>query len=148
MDAGIAWLRISFALILLCAAPSATAGSPPAGYPDWDRLSDVEVIEVITRDEDGDLRETKVWFVLIDGEAYLRTSRSRWLENLRREPAFGLRIDGVEYRAEALEATTPALIERVDAASAEKYGWQESFIHVFRIRDPDILKIVPVRQDD
>lgn len=128
---------------LAAGVPAAGGESPATDYPDWDSVSDVEVIELVTRDEDGDLRETKVWFVLLDGEPYLRTSRSRWLDNLRRDPALGLRIAGVPYRARAFEVTTPELIERVDAASREKYGWQESLIHFFRMRPPDILKIVP-----
>ncbi len=66
--------------VLVFAAPAAP------DHPDWEALADVEVIEVLTHDEDGDLRETKVWFVLLDGEPYLRTSGSRWLENLRRDP--------------------------------------------------------------
>lgn len=114
-----------------------------AEAPNWDELADVPVIEVITHDADGELRETNVWFVRIDGATYLRTSRSRWLGNLRRDPNLVVRIEGREYPARAEEVTSPALIEAVDAASLEKYGWQERLIHVFRMRDPDILRLSP-----
>ena len=78
-------------LLLVATAPAF------ADYPDWDSVADVEVIEVVTIDEDGDRRVTKVWFVLVDGVPYLRTNRSRWLDNLRRDPNLGLRIASREY---------------------------------------------------
>jgi len=115
-----------------------------ADYPDWAALAEVEVIEVVSVDADGDVRTTPVWFVLLDGEPYLRTSGSSWLENLRREPNFGLVIEEQEYTARAEEVSGEEIVARVDAASGEKYGWQECFIHVFRTRTPDILKLSPV----
>jgi len=131
--------------ILLASALSVLtlATAARAEYPDWQALADVPVIEVLTVDEDGDARETKVWFVLVDGEPYLRTSDSRWLENLRRDPDLGLRIEDREYEARAEEIPGESIVEQVDAASAEKYGWQERFIHVFRMRTPEILKLAP-----
>ena len=114
-----------------------------ADYPDWQALADVEVIEVVTRDADGAERATKVWFVLVEGEPYLRTQRSTWLDNLRRDPDLGLRIEGREYEARAEEIPGDAIVERVDAASRDKYGWEERLIHPFRMRKPDILKLSP-----
>jgi hypothetical protein len=119
-----------------------------ADYPDWDSLSDVAIIEVVTADEDGDLRVKKVWFVLVDGVPYLRTNRSRWLDNLRRDPNLGLRIESHEYQATAEEIPGDEIVEIVDRASAEKYGWQESLIHPFRIFKPDILKLGPRPETD
>jgi hypothetical protein len=114
-----------------------------ADTPDWESLADVKVIEVVTRDADGDLRETKVWFVLLDGVAYLRTQQSRWLENLRRDPNLVLRIEGREYGARAEEVPGDEIVEAVDRASVEKYGWQERLIHPFRMRKPEILRLSP-----
>ncbi len=91
------------ALALFLFATPAAADSP---YPDWEAVADIEVIEVLTHDEGGDLRESKVWFVLVEGEAYLRTSESAWLENLRRDSNLGLRVEDVKYQARALEVTT------------------------------------------
>lgn len=118
--------------------------SASAEYPDWTALSEVGVIEVMTLDADGDVRTTPVWFVLLDGEPYLRTSGSTWLENLRRTPNFRLVIEEREYQARAEEVPGEEIVARVDAASLEKYGWQERLIHVFRLSPPDILKLVPV----
>jgi hypothetical protein len=131
----------SAAAALLALALLALATPAWAEAPDWESLADVKVIEVVTRDADGDLRETKVWFVLLDGVPYLRTSRSRWLENLRRDPDCALRIGGREYAVRAEEIPGDEIVERVDRASAEKYGWQERTIHVFRLRKPDILRV-------
>jgi hypothetical protein len=123
----------------LVLAPLAAA----AEYPDWAALAEVEVIDVLTVDEDGDLRTTPVWFVLLDGEPHLRTSGSTWLENLRRDPRFRLVIEEREYTARAKEVTSEGIVARVDAASLAKYGWQESFIHFFRLGTPEILKLSP-----
>lgn len=120
----------------LIAAPAAASAGP-----DWDAVADVEVIDILTVDEDGEVRETKIWFVLIDGVSYLRTSDSRWLENIRRDPKVAIRIGDKTHRQVAREVTTEAWIEKVDAATREKYGWQESFIHFFRIGDPQILEL-------
>jgi len=125
------------AMLLWFAAPA------EAGYPDWESVADVDVVEIITTDEDGDVRETKVWFVLVDSEPYLRTNDSRWLANLRRDPACRLRIDDTMYDARAEEIPGDEILERVDAASAEKYGWQESLIHPFRLKKPEILRLTP-----
>jgi hypothetical protein len=119
-----------------------------ADYPDWDSVADVKVIKVVTVDEDGDERVAKVWFVLLDGVPYLRTNRSRWLDNLRRDPNLGLRIESREYEAMAEEISGDAIVEVVDRASATKYGWQESVIHPFRMMRPDILKLGPRPEDE
>ena len=132
--------RLAFAPLLLAAAAH-------ADYPDWQSIADVHVIEVITRDADGDARETKVWFVLVDGVPYLRTNGSRWLENLRREPDFTLRIEGRDYEACAEEVAGDAIVAEVDRASALKYGWQERLIHPFRMSKPEILRISPRSSD-
>ena len=133
--------RIVPALVVAALASAGSAAT--TSELDWARVEDVGVVEILTNDEDGDLRETKVWFVLIDGTAYLRTNKSRWLENIRRDPGVRIRIDDTEYVQLARDVSSPEMIERVDEASRAKYGWQEAFIHVFRMRDPQILRLAP-----
>jgi hypothetical protein len=128
---------------LLATALLFVAAAAQAEYPDWESLADVKVIEVVTRDADGDLRETKVWFVLVDGASYLRTNDTRWLANLRRDPNLVLRIEGGEYEARAEEIPGDEIVEKVDRASLEKYGWQERMIHPFRMSKPVILLLSP-----
>jgi hypothetical protein len=125
-------------LIVLVTAPAAWSE-----YPDWNEYVDVKVIEVITQDEGGGERETKVWFVLLGGEPYLRTSGSRWLANLRRDPDFKVRIEGNLYEARAEEIEGEAIAEKVDIASKRKYGLSDRLIGLFRSRKPDILRISP-----
>jgi hypothetical protein len=129
--------------LLLATALLLVALPGRAEYPDWESIADVEVIEVVTRDSDGDLRETKVWFVLVDGASYLRTNDTRWLANLRRDPNLVLRIEGREYEARAEEIPGDEIVEKVDSASLEKYGWQERMIHPFRMSRPEILLLSP-----
>ncbi len=69
--------------VLVFAAPAA------ADYSDWEALADVEVIEVLTHDEDGDLRESKVWFVIVEGEARLATELRRLDAEVARVGATG-----------------------------------------------------------
>lgn len=114
-----------------------------ADFPDWNALADVDVIEVITVDPDGGLRETKVWFVLLGGEPYLRTNSSRWLENLRRDPDLIVRVEGGDYEARAEEILGEAIVEKVDIASGAKYGVQEQLLKIFRFSTPQILKLEP-----
>lgn len=132
-------------LLTLAATGFLLTAGPAIAEPtlDWQAHSDVGVIDVITTDEDGDLRDVPVWFVEVDGAIYLRTSASRWVENLRRDPNLVVRIDDVEYPQRAIEVTGDEMIAAVDAASAEKYGWQESFIHFFRSSPPDIMRLEP-----
>ena len=126
---------------LLCVATAANALQP--GFPDWHALADVDVIHVITHDEDGDTRETPVWLVVLDGQPYLRTDGSRWLANIERGSAVHVRVEGLEFRVGAERATGSDLVERVDAATLEKYGWQERVISLFTTGAPDLLRLVP-----
>ena len=131
-------VRLIVSLIALLFA-SAASGD----YPEWNDYAEVDVIEVITQDKDGGERETKVWFVLLGGEPYLRTSGSRWLANLRRDPDFKVRIEGAVYEARAEEIEGEAIVEKVDIASQRKYGFSDRVIGFFRSSKPDILRVSP-----
>ena len=132
-------LRITGSFVALLLLPLVAV----ANEPDWQALSHVEVIEVVTRDEDGDLRDRPVWFVEVDGAIYLRSSGSRWIQNLRRDPELLVRIEGVEYPLRAVEVSGDEMVAAVDAASAEKYGWQNSVITFFRQDAPDLMRLEP-----
>jgi hypothetical protein len=121
------------------------AGTNPARaeFPDWNRFVEVQTIDVLTFDEDGELRETPVWFVLLNSEPYLRTNDSRWLANLRRDPNLRVRIKETVYEAQAEEIPGREILEKVDIASSLKYGLQERLIHLFRISSPQIIRLFP-----
>lgn len=128
-------------LAIVCVALSlpAAAQSP---RPDWDALADVETVEVLTLDADGDLRETTVWLAVVDGQGFLRTGSTTWGENVVRDPEIGVRVDGVDYLLRADFIEDEGLRERVERAFREKYGWQDSFIGFFRGDEPLIMHLL------
>jgi hypothetical protein len=127
--------RCLCALLLWIAAPCAGADV------DWAKLAEPGVVELITVDPDGDLRETKVWIVAHEGSGWLRTSNSRWLANLRRDPRLKLRSGGKLFELRAEEVDDAQLRERVDAAMRAKYGWSDRLISAFRWRTPQLLRL-------
>ena len=133
--------RLVISVFLILAVGGVTGVA--AEFPDWDRYSGVEVIDVLTFDEDGDLRQTPVWFVLLSGEAYLRTGNSRWLANLRRDPNLRLEIQSQRYEARAEEIVDDALVGKVDIAADRKYGLQDRLIRLFRTSSPRIVRLYP-----
>jgi hypothetical protein len=69
------------------------------GPIDWESVNDRWSVHVLTEDENGDERRTRLWIALLDGEGTLRAGGGRWAVNMKRE--------------------------RIDAAFREKYGWQD-----------------------
>jgi hypothetical protein len=108
-------LAIAFAALLLGAAVA------HAEAVDWNAAHEHDVIEILTTDPDGELRETKVWVAALDGRGYVRTNDSRWFQNLVREPNAAIRFGDAEYPVRAEVVRDPALRARVDAVFAEKY---------------------------
>ena len=141
----VALLLLAGSLVLGIGAGCATLPieTAPAADLDWDAHSDVGVIEILTRDRDGEPRQTKVWFVRVAGQTYLRTSNSRWLHNIQRDPRVTVRVEGADYpqRAEVVEDAQTR--QAVEDASNEKYGLQNRFIRLFHTRQSDVLRLVP-----
>jgi hypothetical protein len=130
------------ALVLLGAL--ALAGLPAtAAPPDWNAVAGVGTIEIVTSDEDGSSRETKIWLAVVDGQGYARTGDTRWGDNIARNPEVTLRIEGVEYplRVELIE--DEALRERVVQAFRDKYGWSDKLVSIFRSGRPKIMHLLP-----
>jgi hypothetical protein len=132
-----------FAIAALLSVLALAAAPARAAEPNWEKLAEIPRIEIVTHDEDGDVRETTIWFVVIDGQGFIRTGNSKWLANIRRNPAdVVLRIEKKEYplRAEFIESEK--LRERVTAAFHAKYGWTDSLVHVFRGGRPNIMHMI------
>ncbi len=136
--------RLSSALLSISLAFAFAAAAARAGEaPDWDKLAAISRIEILTHDEDGDVRETTIWFAVVDGQGFIRTGDSNWAENIHRNPSdVVLRIEGVEYplRAEFIE--NDALRERIVAAFREKYGWTDGAVQFVRGKRPNIMHMV------
>ena len=127
------------ALLMLAGFASAAA----AGSFDWTPASSESVVEVLTSDADGDLRETPVWIVVIDDAGYVRTNDSKWLANIRRGSAVRLRVRDVESAVLAREVADAALKASVEAAFKAKYGSMQQIMSVFRMREPVVLRLAP-----
>ena len=111
--------------------------------PDWNALTTVEEIEILSENTDGTREETTVWLVVLDNEGYIRTGDTSWYPNLERKPEIAVRIAGKEYAVTAQLMTDQALIDRVVAEFNHKYGWPDT-IRGWIIRSPPhIVKLVP-----
>lgn len=128
---------------LLVTALLLIAGPAPAGPPDWSAVADEETVTVITKDEDGDVRETTIWLLVLDDVGYIRTSRSsRWGGNVQRDPALALRIDGAEYPMRATFIEDEAERARIVAGFEAKYG-SNPILNWIRGDDPRIMRLDP-----
>jgi hypothetical protein len=119
----------------------AVAGAARAAELDWQRFQDEDVIEIVTHDEDGSLRETSIWIVSFDGRGYVRTNDSRWLANIRRGSSVALRLGEDEFPVTAREPNDPALAARVEEGFKQKYGFTQRVMSVFRMSEPTVLEL-------
>jgi len=124
-----------FVLLTFAGSASTAAGI------DWQRCQDEDVVEVLTHDEDGGLRETSVWIVAFEGHGYVRTNDSRWLANIRRGSDVALRLAEQEFAVEAREPNDPAIAARVEEAFKQKYGFLQRVMSMFRITEPTVLEL-------
>ena len=130
--------------IVAIALPSAvllaiTPASPEVGPP----FVETGTIEIVTTDEDGELRETPVWIVVLDGQGYVRTNDSRWLANIRRGTAIEIRAEGTALPVSAEEVEDDDTKARVEEAFKEKYGGMQRVMSFFRISEPTVLRLRP-----
>ena len=131
------WMR--FAVLLVAALG---AGGRAESF-DWAPFEKNDVIRILTHDDDGDLRDTKVWVVVVDGGGYVRTNASTWLENIERNPQVEVRVWGQNYLMRAEEVKDEALKEKIEEAFKEKYGFLQRTMSLFRFREPTVLRLVP-----
>ena len=113
----------------------------------WPVFAETGVIEIVTRDEGGELRETKVWIVVVDEAGWVRTNDSRWLANIRRGAPVTIRAKQVELPVRAEERSDPAEYDRVEAAFEAKYGWLQRLMSAFRTTRPTVLRLTPLRAE-
>jgi hypothetical protein len=126
-------LWIALCLCLCVAAPALAL--------DWQPFQQEDVVEILTHDEDGATRETKVWIVVLDDTGYVRTGDSRWLANIRRGSEVSLRLGATEIVVDATETEDAELWDRVEQAFKEKYGFMQRVMSALRTRRPTVLAI-------
>ncbi len=119
------------------------AGPALAAGFDWAPFEEEGVIRILTRDDDGDLRDTKVWVVVDGGSGFVRTNASRWLENIQRDPEVQVRVRGTDYLMRAEEVRDEAVRDRVEDAFKRKYGFVQRTMSLLRLREPTVLRLVP-----
>jgi hypothetical protein len=136
--AALAWAAPVCVFFFCCAA-----GAEDLADADWSAASAAEVVEVLTVNEDGSTRETKIWIVVTDGEAYIRTGRTRWYGNVQRNPDVVIRSGEAEFPFRAELVTDEGEFERVQTTFREKYGsgdWWAGLAHLGGTR---IMRLVP-----
>jgi hypothetical protein len=133
----------ALALVAAAAWFAPLSGARAAGAVDWDAVSDVEEVKVLSTDEDGDTRETTVWLAVVDGQGYIRTGGTTWGDNVVRDPEIALRIEGREIPLRAVFIEDEALRARVEETFREKYGWSDGLISWIRGTHPKIMRLDP-----
>ena len=128
--------------LILAVASAAGGGSARAAAPDWDAIADVGTVVISTANENGSTRQTTIWLIMVDGEAYIRTGRAtRWGGNLERDPDAVLRVGDIDYRVRASFVEDEALRARIVESFREKYGWSDAMINVMRGSHPRIMRL-------
>jgi hypothetical protein len=124
-----------FALVL--------AAGPAAAQTEWSPFEEASVVHIVTQDEDGAERDTKVWFVVVAGAGFVRTNDSRWLENIRRGSNVVLRLDETSRPVTSEEVADAAVTAAVEEAFKTKYGFVQRVMSAFRMREPTVLRLAP-----
>ncbi len=128
--------------LILALAIAAAGGSARAAAPDWNAIADADTVRISTTNENGSTRRTTIWLVVVDGEAYIRTSRStRWGGNVEREPDVVLSVGDTDHRVRASFVEDEALRARIVASFREKYGWTDAVANVMRGSHPRIMRL-------
>ena len=132
-------MKVAFALTLawMVAAPAASAA-------DWTRLADADVVHIATVNEDGSERSTKIWVVVVERAAYVRTGATRWFANLERDPSVVITEGESEYAARAERVTAAERISLVQTAFREKYGFMDRLTGLIRMGGPRIFRLEPL----
>ena len=110
---------------------------------DWAAVADLNTVHVVTTDEDGDVRVTKIWVMVLDGVGYIRTSRrTTWGDNVKRDPDIALRVEDIDYPLRATFIVDEAERARIVAGFEEKYG-SNPIMNFIRGDDPPIMRLEP-----
>jgi hypothetical protein len=113
--------------VLLAFALGATGGPI-----EWTRVADVQTVQIVTTDEDGSPRDTKIWLVVHEGHGYVRSSGTRWLANVERNPDVVVRIGEEEHPLRASPVRDSETYEAVLQAFREKYGFSDILTGIVR----------------
>jgi hypothetical protein len=105
-----------------------------------------EVAVLRAQDDAGAIHETRLWVVDVDGAAYLRTGNPNnpWLLRVRAHPDVEVTRGDASRPFRAVPVDDPAIRDRVNAATAAKYGFSEALLRAtFLVPE----RATPVRLD-
>jgi hypothetical protein len=119
------------------------AGARASADVDWGAHAADDTVIVASRDADGALRERTIWLLVLDGQPYIRTgSATTWGENVLRDPNVTLKLGSASVALRAARVTDSSLLERIQAAFAEKYGFSDTLSSLLR-GDPIVFRLTP-----
>jgi len=128
-------------VVLIFLAPASGARGEDA--VDWTRYAEEGTIKVITANQDGSPRETKIWLAVVDGQGYIRTGNTRWGGNIERNPEVTLLIGEAELPLRVEFVTDESQRDAVKAAFREKYGFSDRILNPIRGKNPKIMRLIP-----
>jgi hypothetical protein len=126
---------------LILFAPASGASEEDA--VEWTRYAEEGTIKVITANQDGSPRETKIWLAVVDGQGYIRTGNTRWGGNVERNPEVTLLIGETELPLRVEFVTDESERDAVKAAFREKYGFSDRILDPIRGKNPKIMRLIP-----
>jgi hypothetical protein len=110
---------------------------------DWSSYADEQTVKVVTTNQDGSSRETTVWLVVVEGQGYIRTGKTRWGGNIERDRDVALRIGETELALRVAFVSDEAEREAVVTAFRDKYGFSDWILGPFRRGEPKIMRLMP-----
>jgi hypothetical protein len=133
------------ALLILALALGLLAAAAAADDAGWSPFAEADVVRIITEDAHGAERDTRVWFVVVGGDGFVRTNDSRWLANIRRGSPVALRLDHegrtMERAVSAEEVNDATISAAVEEAYKAKYGFVQRVMSFFRMLEPTVLRL-------
>jgi hypothetical protein len=113
-------MRIALTALLISAAFAVASAGPARAA--WSDYKDEQEIFAVVHGEDGKPREVKIWIVVLDDQAFIRTRNTSWRADLERDPKAALKIKDKEIPIRPVPVKDPELYKRVNEAYTAKYG--------------------------
>jgi hypothetical protein len=104
-------------------------------------------VTIETARASGEPRQTVIWIVVVDGDAYIRSvrgARGAWFRELTQQGSAALRVAGRVVPVGAEAATDDATVEAVSAALIAKYGTGASTVSMLQAETlPTTIRLRP-----
>ena len=91
-------------------------------------INDRWSLHVVTNDEDGAERVTRIWIAMLGGDPTIRTNESRWWANVERDPQLRIRLSGIDHLFRVTPIPKRETRALIDDVFLEKYGGWERLL--------------------